>query len=182
MIDPDGLLRHAEQLAQAGRGRPTDAALRRGISTAYYAVFHDLTGQAASHLLGSCPQEIQNEIRRSWSHGEISQLAEYVVDRARVLSHSPNAALAAQLEKLGPLLDVIAQDAVLVQSLQLFNDLQELRHAADYDHGERFAKSDLVQACSSARRARTRLSGASRAAREALFTLLTVRRAAFRQR
>ena len=35
MIDPDGLLRHAEQLAGAGGGRPADAALRRPISAAY---------------------------------------------------------------------------------------------------------------------------------------------------
>ena len=46
MIDPDGLLAHAEQLGNTGEGLPTDAALRRGISAAYYAVFHDLTEQA----------------------------------------------------------------------------------------------------------------------------------------
>ena len=62
MIDPDGLLRHAEQLAQTGRGRPTDAALRRGISTAYYAVFHDLTGQAASHLVGVHVLRVKNHL------------------------------------------------------------------------------------------------------------------------
>ena len=182
MIDPDELLRHAEQLGDTSRGNPTDAELRRGISAAYYAVFHDLTGHAASHLVGSCPQEIQNEIRRSWSHGEISQLAEYVVDRARVLNHSADAALAGQLEKLGPLLDIVAKDAALVDSLQLFNDMQERRHAADYDHGERFSELHLVQACSNARIARGRLGHASNAAREALFTLLTVRRADFRPR
>ena len=182
MIDPDGLLRHAEQLGDTGRGRPTDAALRRGISAAYYAVFHDLTRHAATHLVGSCSPEIQNEIRRSWSHGEISQLAEYVVDRALVLSHSPNAALAGRVEKLGPLLDVAAKDAALVDSLRLFNDMQELRHAADYDHSKRFSKLHLVEACENARLARRRLSDASSAAREALFTLLTVRRTDFRQR
>ena len=182
MIDPDGLLKHAEQLADTRGGRPTDADLRRGISAAYYAVFHDLTGHAATHLVGSCPQEIQNEIRRSWSHGEISQLAEYVVDRAIVLNHSPDAELAGQLEKLGPLLDVVATDAAMVDSLQLFNDMQELRHSADYDHGVEFATWDLAQACDSARLARMSLRDASSAAREALFTLLTVRRADFRQR
>ena len=35
MIDPDGLLRHAEQLAGDGGGRPMDAALRRRIRAAY---------------------------------------------------------------------------------------------------------------------------------------------------
>ena len=182
MIDPDGLLRHAEQLANTGRGRPTDADVRRGISASYYAVFHDLTRHAAGHLVGSCRQEIQNEIRRSWSHGEISKLAEYVVDRAEVLQHSPDAALPRQLEALGPLLDVVANDAALVECLRLCNDMQERRHAADYDHGERFSEVHLVQACRNARLARRRLSDASSPAREALFTLLAVRRADFRPR
>jgi hypothetical protein len=69
MIRPDGLLDHAAQLADAGSGRPRDADIRRGISAAYYAVFHDLTGRAARHLIGSFPQETQNEIRRTWSIG-----------------------------------------------------------------------------------------------------------------
>ena len=76
MIDPDGLLRHAEQLAGTGGGRPTDADLRRGVSAAYYAVFHDLTEHVASHLIGSCPLEIQNEMRRSWLHNELARLSD----------------------------------------------------------------------------------------------------------
>lgn len=164
-----------------GRGRPPDAALRRGISAAYYAVFHDLTEYAARHLIGSCPQEIQNEIRRSWSHKEISQLATLVVERAPTLQQA-SATRAPHLEKLGPLLDVAAKDGPLVDSLRLFNDLQEQRHSADYDHGVKFAKSDLVQACASACLARERLGDAASAAREAFFTLLTVRRPDFRRR
>ena len=46
----------------------------------------------------------------------------------------------------------------------------------------RFSRLHLVEACESARVARWRLGDASSAAREALFTLLTVRRADFRQR
>lgn len=140
MIRPDGLLRHAEQLLVAGPGRPRDANLRRGISAAYYAVFHDLTDRATSHLIGSCPQEIKNEIRRSWSHGEISQLAEQVLDRAKMLESAPAAPVPRHLENLGPLLDVVAADTELVGSLRLFNDLQEQRHLADYDHGVTFTK------------------------------------------
>ena len=182
MIDPDGLLAHAEQLGNTGEGLPTDAALRRGISAAYYAVFHGLTEQAANHLVGSCPQEIRNAIRRSWSHGEISQLAEHVVERAIALGRSSDTPLRGQLEKLGPLLDIAAQDANLAEGLRVFNLMQEQRYAADYDHEQRFAKLHLVEACTNARLARMRLRAASNAAREALFTLLTVRRPDFRQR
>ena len=159
-----------------------DAALRRGISTAYYAIFHDLTRHTASHLLGSCPQEIQNEIRRSWSHGEISQLAKHVLERAKALVRAPVPPVPGHLEKLGPLLDVVARDSTLVETLRLFNDLQEQRHSADYDHEVKFIKWHLLEACRNARFARRLLRDASSAAREALFTLLTVRRADFRQR
>lgn len=182
MIDPTELLKHAKELVPTGRGRPPNAALRRGISAAYYAIFHYLTEYAARHLIGSCPQEIQNEIRRSWSHGEISQLATTVMERATTLQHAPAAGVPANLEKLGPLLDVAAKDGALVDSLRLFNDLQEQRHSADYDHGAKFAKGDLVQACASACLARKRLRNAAPAAREAFFTLLTLGRKDFRRR
>ena len=66
---------------------------------------------------------------------------------------------------------MVAKDAALVDSLQSFNDMQELRHGADYDHGRRFSRLHLVEACESARLARRRLGDASSAAREALFTL-----------
>ena len=138
-----------------------DVALRRGISAAYYAVFHDLTERAASHLIGSCPQELRNEIRRSWSHGEISQLATQVLERAKTLKRDPGTPVPGHLEKLGPLLDVVANDAELVDSLRLFNDMQEQRHSADYDHGVSFAKDELIQACHKARLARKRLQNAS---------------------
>ena len=153
-----------------------DAALRRGISTAYYSIFHDLTRHTASHLLGSCPQEIQNEIRVHGLMGKSRTL------RSGPWCGCPSAPVPGHLEKLGPLLDVVAQDAALVDTLRLFNDLQEQRHSADYDHEVKFLKLDLAQACRNARLARRRLSDASSAAREALFTLLTVRRADFRQR
>lgn len=182
MIDPTELLKHAKELVPTGRGRPPNAALRRGISAAYYAIFHDLTEYAARHLIGSCPQEIQNEIRRSWSHGEISQLATTVIERATTLQHAPATRVPRNLEKLGPLLDVAAKDGALVGSLRLFNDLQEQRHSADYDHGVKFAKGDLVQACANACLARERLGDAASAAREAFFTLLTVGRKGFRHR
>ena len=37
-----------------------DADLRRGVSAAYYALFHDVTDRAARHLIGSSPDEERN--------------------------------------------------------------------------------------------------------------------------
>lgn len=174
MIRPDGLLEHAAQLA-AGPGRPRDADLRRGISAAYYAVFHDLTGRAARHLVGSFPQETQNEIRRAWSHGEIARLAKHVVDRSNTLQREPDAALPVSLKKYGGLLDIAATDAGLVDGMRTFTQLQEQRYSADYDHNAQFTKSDLVEACQSARLARKRLGDARNSASKALFALITLR-------
>ena len=173
MIRPDGLLDHAAQLADAGSGRPRDADIRRGISAAYYAVFHDLTGRAARHLIGSFPQETQNEIRRTWSHGEIARLAKHVVDRSNTLNREPDATVPANLKKYGRLLAITATDADLVDSMRLFNQLQEQRHSADYDHNAQFTKSALVDACD-ARLARERLGDVQNQAHKAFFALLTV--------
>jgi hypothetical protein len=71
MIQPDSLLDHARALAGSGPGLPPDVDLRRGVSAAYYSVFHDLTDRAARHLIGSAPEGARNKIRRTWSHGEL---------------------------------------------------------------------------------------------------------------
>ncbi len=174
MIKPEGLLEHAAQLAVARPGRPRDADIRRGISAAYYAVFHDLTGRGARHLVGSFPQETQNEIRRTWSHSEIARLAKHVVDRSNTLNREPDATLPANLKKYGRMLDIAATDADLVDSMRTFNQLQEQRYSADYDHNAQFTKSDLVEACENARLARKRLGDAQNQAHKALFALLAM--------
>ena len=155
-----------------------------GVVSVRHIMLSFMTSPSRPQIISSAhvPQEIRNAIRRSWSHGEISQLAEHVVERAIALGRSSDTPLRGQLEKLGPLLDIAAQDANLAEGLRVFNLMQEQRYAADYDHEQRFAKLHLVEACTNARLARMRLRAAANAAREALFTLLTVRRPDFRQR
>lgn len=182
MIQPDALLDHARALAGSGPGRPPDADLRRGVSAAYYAVFHDLTDRAARHLIGSAPDAARNQIRRSWSHGELSAVAEMVVDRAPTLAANPAAPLSKEARTGGPLVDLAAVDADLVEALHLFGELQGRRHRADYDHDAHVDKVRLLTACQDATRARALLASASSVSREALFTLLTLRRLDFNER
>ena len=182
MISPDELVGHAKRLADAGRGHPNDADVRRGIRAAYYAVFHDLTERLSRHLVGSYPREVWNSVRRIWSHGEIERLAQEVVNRSKVLPSDPDAPLPRRLGAFGPLLDVAAADAELVAGLRLFTELQERRHMADYDHEASFAKSDLVEACEDAYLARERLRAAENESRQAFFTLATVARSGSRLR
>lgn len=122
MINPDGLLTHARRLAGQGRGRPPEADLRRGVSAAYYAVFHDLTDRAARHLIGSSPDSARNRLRRSWSHGEFAAAAELVVGRAKALAVNASTPLTLEMAKGGPLVDIAAGDADLAIALRLFSD------------------------------------------------------------
>jgi uncharacterized protein (UPF0332 family) len=53
MIDPAHLLQLAGELASPTRGKTlTGVRLRRAVSTAYYAAFHDLCRQASDMLVG----------------------------------------------------------------------------------------------------------------------------------
>lgn len=182
MIQPDELLAHARSLAGSGPGRPAVVNLRRGVSAAYYAVFHDLTDRAARHLIGSAPDAARNKVRRAWSHGELSAVAEIVVDRASTLAANPSAPLPNEARSGGPLVDLAAGDAGLVEALRLFRELQAGRHRADYDHDARFDQVTLLSACRDADRALSLLAGATAESREALFTLLTLRRSDFAER
>jgi len=182
VIDPEGLVDHARRLTGSGLGGPGDVDLRRGVSAAYYAVFHELTAQAAAHLVGSADLDAKLAIRRTWTHGELKAAADLVVDRARVLRGNPNATMPKSLMEFGPLPDLAASDVFLVAALRQFSELQELRHSADYDHAAVFDKAALLTACQRASAARSSLRLAAPKAREALFTLITVRRKDFRER
>lgn len=175
MIDPQGLLQHARKLAGAGRGLPPDADLRRGVSAAYYSVFHEITDRTARHLVGSAPVAIRNAVRRTWAHGELNALARSIVDRSRVLGRTPPVPLSRDLQAFGPLADVAATDGNLVDALRRFAELQELRHRADYDHNARIDKSTLLQACDDADHVMARLNDSSAQALEAFFTMVVVK-------
>lgn len=83
---------------------------------------------------------------------------------------------------MGPLVDMAAKDVALVEALRLFSELQGRRHLADYDHDASFDKLTLLSALRYATRSRELLAAPSAASREALFTLITVRRSDFRER
>ena len=64
-LQPEALLTAARKLArQTGSGRPRQAELRRAVSTAYYAVFHELAREAADTLVGKANRRT---IPRAWA-------------------------------------------------------------------------------------------------------------------
>ncbi len=96
-------------------GGPAEEALRRAISTAYYAMFHALATSNANCVVG-IPQ---------------NQLSEHAWDRIyRGLEHG---LAKAQLQQ-----DQHIFSPETRQFAKAFAQLQEVRHRADYDHAQTF--------------------------------------------
>ena len=56
-------------LTELDRRRPTQANLRRAVSTAYYAVFHSLAQTAADMLIGRKRTSAWHQVYRALEHG-----------------------------------------------------------------------------------------------------------------
>lgn len=114
----DGHLAVARRLATTKR--PTQSEIRRSISSSYYAVFHALARTCANSLVGKSPQRRPNkawvEVYRGLNHGVCQKACE-------------------QASKVN-----------FPESIKAFADafqqLQELRHKADYDPATQFGKVD----------------------------------------
>ena len=65
------LLRQARHLATREPRRPSQASLRRSVSTAYYALFHLLVDEAVRRMVVSTrPPRLSEARLRSWQHDE----------------------------------------------------------------------------------------------------------------
>lgn len=108
------LLEVAQKLCPTGPGRPSHAALRRCISTAYYAVFHALGDEVARPYR----EAVRPKAHRLLDHGQVGD----VVDKLR----SGNATIPwiTGAPPCHPELTAFAQS---------FVDLQMARYRADYD-------------------------------------------------
>jgi len=146
MLDAD-LLKVGEHLAkQPKRGRPSQAKLRRSVSSAYYALFHALLLLAANQLVGSSPQKRQTlawaKIYRSVEHGKARNCCVEVAKGRWPAS----------------------QD--LQRFAAAFTSLQADRFDADYDPRRRFSLPEVQLLLKTAAEAREALTAVS--AQEAL--------------
>lgn len=126
------LLKTADQLAGrgAGRGRPSLSDLRRSTSTAYYALFHQITRHGA---LASVPTATENEIAylaRWFTHTGIKQASTWVI-KANSGKPSPKADVQPVSLILGGASKPPQQ---LLSVAEAFVDLQNARHDADYSN------------------------------------------------
>ena len=122
----DDLLEQAEHLARRDPRRPKQASLRRAISTAYYALFHLLVREATAALVSDA--RLRQLVPRAFDHSEMKQ------------GCRPFAA-----GTLPDHLKAVAGDTVpddLKAVAEAFSDLQQARHAADYNVAQTFLRPD----------------------------------------
>jgi uncharacterized protein (UPF0332 family) len=122
----DELLLHAIALTEGINQRLRDVSARRAVSAAYYALFHQLNGDAVSVLAPHVPLKTNHRIQRWFDHSEMKRICSRFIPNK--LDH--------------PLLELIGDSASpdLQFVARSFIQLQDVRHKADYDLG--FALSD----------------------------------------
>jgi hypothetical protein len=112
---PHELLKLARELVDRNPAAPVEVDLRRGVSTAYYALFHLLVFEATEHLIAV--PALRPRVARSFDHRIMKTVCgEYA-------SPSPNP----PGQPPGPAAQVLRAIAVV------FIQLQSARHLADYD-------------------------------------------------
>lgn len=124
------LLNTADKLAAgSGAGRPALADLRRGTSTAYYALFHQIIRHASIACTPEATEADVANISRWFTHVGVLKASGWVLSASRSGKPKKEDVAAVGLLRRGPG-HTIAPDLVLVASV--FTDLQGARHDADY--------------------------------------------------
>lgn len=146
---PAQLLEQARQLAQQERGRPRQASLRRAISTAYYALFHLLVGEASRSLAKGADKRLSTLVARAFVHEEMASAC-------RAFASEGLPALITTVYG-----DPSRQRAVRVpQALKdvsaAFVALQKARHQADYAMYKRWTRVEAINEIERAEYAFTR--------------------------
>jgi len=69
-VNPRDLMEAARALTEPGDAPPTQARLRRAVSTAYYAIFHCLAASAANLFIGTVRDPAWHRTYRALEHGK----------------------------------------------------------------------------------------------------------------
>ena len=113
------LLEQAHHLSLRDSKKPKQASLRRAVSTAYYALFHLLTAEAAARVVPNALAQTRFAIQRWFDHTQM----------VRACSFFSAPSLTGAAHKLLP--RPLSPDLLTVA--RAFVQMQELRHSADYD-------------------------------------------------
>jgi hypothetical protein len=162
ILNPDHLLQQADRLiAPVGGGAPRQADLRRAISAAYYSIFHAVATDAADSFAGKTQRQSPRYalVYRSIEHRSLRGICEDVIKPTppvRYLRYLPAGGF-------GPDIEALATAVV---------DLQEKRHAADYDPLFRASTAEAIVAVQTGRNALSRLRNANPTRRKAFLSLV----------
>lgn len=121
----DELLDTARRLVATTTPSPTDADIRRAISTAYYAVFHRLIDVAVNHLLPTHSADQHAGLGRAFEHTKMRDVCQRIGNLAKQQNPRPLPPLARILGSVVP--------PELQKLAESFCHLQQLRSEADYD-------------------------------------------------
>lgn len=124
----DDLLDQAQQLATLDSRRPRQVNLRCSVSRSYYALFHLLTS-AAGGMFGR-DEELLARLVRVYNHGEMRRVAATFYGQQLPRSLRSDEAYVAPED-----LRIVAR---------AFFELQDARHAADYDLTRDFTRAQAL--------------------------------------
>ena len=133
MAIADDLLTLAEHLTKPSATDPEQAWLRRSISTAYYALFHLLIGEAAQRWTGSPASRLGLE--RAFKHDQMKEVSRAVTAGSWKGWSTPRLPISPELRDVA----------------NKFVKLQEARHQADYNNEKNWSQSDVVTMIAEAR-------------------------------
>ena len=163
-VNPDDLLTIAESLASGRigphRGRPRQAELRRGVSAAYYALFHTLASTCSDLLVGSRAstqtRQAWRQMYRSLDHGQVKR---------QCTERRPKRVLRMFPQEIHDFADQFVR-------------MQRERHLADYDPFEHFSRSTVSQFIEETKAAIAQFNRVDRSDRRAfaVFVLFDLRR------
>ena len=122
-MTPAGLITVARTLLSPTSGEPSTEALRRSMSTAYYAAFHCLATECADLLIGASSTHRSNpawrQVYRALDHGT----ARAKCNNKQTLGRFPQQ---------------------IVDFAGVFVELQEKRHSADYDPFLKLSRPEIL--------------------------------------
>lgn len=122
-MKPGDLIAVARLLIEGSNGKPSQAALRRAVSTTYYALFHLLAQTGADLFVGGPgakrSDQAWRQVYRALEHGK----AKNACKNEEMLCKFPKV-----IEDFG----------------NMFVTMQEKRHLADYDPHATFSKSSVL--------------------------------------
>ena len=130
----DDLLRQASHLVHFEPETPTQASLRRAVSTAYYALFHFLISEAVANWNQDV---LRSYLARAFDHAPMKNASNRVLDNKKFPFSGEDPVVVKKLRKVAKSL---AQ-------------LQDQRHIADYDNTTVWTLVDALTQVTSAEQA-----------------------------